>query len=76
MTRVTAFLPCRAYVVIMQAETAVTEATGLKTLEEVFRWAIRREERLMPGEVVVQDEYTHDVVFLAADGSALVFDAT
>jgi len=60
----------------MQADTAMAEAGGFRTLEQVFRWATRRNERLMPSEVVFQDEYTHDVVFLAADGSALVFDAT
>jgi len=60
----------------MQADTAMEEAGKFQTLEQAFRWAIRRNERLMPGEVVIQDEYTHDVVFLASDGSALVFDAT
>jgi len=60
----------------MQADTALPETSGFQTLEQAFRWAIRRSDRLMPGEVVIQDEYTHDVIFLAADGSALVFDAT
>jgi len=60
----------------MQADTVMAEAEGFQTLEQAFRWAIRRNECLMPGEVVIQDEYTHDVVFLASDGSALVFDAT
>jgi hypothetical protein len=63
---------------IMQADTAMAEAgtVGFQTLEQAFRWATRRIERLMPGEVVIQDEYTHDVIFLALDGSALVFDTT
>jgi hypothetical protein len=60
----------------MQADTAMSEATGFTTLEQVFRWATGRDGRLMPADVVVQDEYTHDVVFLADDGSALAFDAT
>jgi len=29
-----------------------------------------------PTDVVIQDEYTHDVLFGASDGSFLVFDAT
>lgn len=52
------------------------EAAGLPTLEHAFRWALRQEPRLEPADVVVQDEYTHDVLFAAADGSVLVFDAT
>jgi len=58
------------------AADAASETAGLKTLEDVFRWAVGRRERLLPGDVVIQDEYTHDVIFTAADGSSLVFDAT
>lgn len=60
----------------MQASIAASEAAELRTLEEVFRWATRRQDRLMPSDVVIQDEYTHDVIFVAPDGSALVFDTT
>lgn len=60
----------------MQAAAARPEATALPTLEAVFRWAIAREPRLLPGNVVIQDEYTHDAIFRAPDGSALVFDTT
>jgi hypothetical protein len=61
---------------MMQADAAVTEVTELRTLEQVFRWATRRVDRLIPSDVVIQDEYTHDMIFLASDGSALVFDTT
>ena len=60
----------------MHADELLAEASQLKTLEQVFRWAIRREPPLKPADVVIQDEFTHDVIFRAADGSALVFDAT
>lgn len=60
----------------MLADAARAETSDFQTLEQVFRWAIAREERLLPGDVVIQDEYTHDVIFVASDGSALVFDAT
>lgn len=60
----------------MQAATALPELADLKTLEQVFRWAIRRDPRFAPGDVVIQDEYTHDVIFRAPDGSVLVFDTT
>lgn len=66
----------RRKILPMQADLAVKETTDLRTLEQVFRWATRRSQRLMPGDVVIQDEYTHDVIFVADDGSALVFDAT
>jgi hypothetical protein len=60
----------------MDAADAVAEIAGLRTLEHVFRWALARELRFIPGDVVIQDEYTHDVSFRAPDGSALVFDTT
>jgi hypothetical protein len=47
---------------------------GLRTLEEVVRWALPRGHEIV--EVVVQDEYTHDVVVACRDGRWLVFDTT
>lgn len=32
--------------------------------------------RVEPTDVVIQDDYTHDVLFRASDGSYLVFDTT
>jgi hypothetical protein len=60
----------------VHAAEAVGEAWGLTTLEHVFHWAVRREPRFAPTDVVIQDEFTHDVIFRAPDGSALVFDTT
>lgn len=60
----------------MHAADALAEASTLKTLEHVFRWAIRRESPFTPADVIIQDEFTHDVIFRAVDGSALVFDTT
>lgn len=51
-------------------------ASLLTTLERAFRWALAQQPPLRPVDVVIQDEYTHDVLFGAADGSFLVFDAT
>ena len=59
-----------------QAHDLRDEAATLPTLEHVFRWALRQDPPLRPADVVIQDEYTHDVLFAAADGSVLVFDAT
>jgi hypothetical protein len=45
------------------------EAAQARTLAEVAaRWRI--------AEVVVQDEFSHDVIASLPDGRALVFDAT
>ena len=52
------------------------DAASHSTLEQAFRWAIRQRPPLRPADVVIQDEYTHDVPFGATDGSFLVFDAT
>ena len=60
----------------MHAAETFNEVADLKTLEQVFRWAIRQDPPFMPADVVIQDEFTHDVIFRATDGSALVFDAT
>jgi len=60
----------------MHAADAVAEVKDLRTLEQVFRWAIRRDPPFSPADVVIQDEFTHDVIFRASDGSVLVFDTT
>jgi hypothetical protein len=60
----------------VNAADALAETVELKNLEQVFRWALSRSPRLLPGEVVIQDEYTHDVGFRAPDGSVLIFDTT
>ena len=52
------------------------QAAELRTLEQAFRWALRQDPPLRPDDVVIQDEFTHDVLFAASDGSYLVFDAT
>ena len=57
-------------------ETLCRDAAALPTLEHAFRWALTQTPRLTPDDVIIQDEYTHDVLFAAPDGSFLVFDAT
>src|SRR5215213_5839433 len=42
------------------------EASELKTLDQMFRWATPRDPPLVPSDVIIQDEYTHDVIFRAA----------
>ena len=49
---------------------------GQKTLEEVVRWGLARRPPRVVERVVVQDEYTHDVVLPWSDGIYLVYDTT
>jgi hypothetical protein len=50
--------------------TRLASASDLATLEDVLRWG---GDVL---EVVVQDEFTHDVVVRRGGGAYLVFDTT
>ena len=52
------------------------EAGQFDNLEKAFRWAVSRTPRIVPDDVVIQDEYTHDILFRAADDAYLVFDTT
>jgi hypothetical protein len=52
------------------------EAAGQKTLEDVVRWGLAQRPPRVVERVVVQDEYTHDVVIRYADGVYLVYDTT
>ncbi len=56
--------------------TLLHDAERMRSLDEAFRWAIGQSPRVEPRDVIIQDEYTHDVLFRAADGSYLVFDTT
>jgi hypothetical protein len=53
-----------------------TEAGRLRSLDEAFKWALRQTPRLRPEDVVIQDEYSHDVLFRAPDDSYFVLDTT
>jgi hypothetical protein len=59
-----------------QAAQLLSEVLEFRILEEAFLWAIRQEPRIEPSDVVIQDEYSHDALFRAIDGSFLVFDTT
>lgn len=47
-----------------------------KTLEDVVRWGLSQTPPRLIERVVVQDEYTHDVVLPYAEGAYLVYDTT
>jgi hypothetical protein len=47
-----------------------------KTLEDVVRWGLAQKPVRIVEDVVVQDEYTHDVVLRHPSGVYLVYDTT
>jgi len=59
-----------------QAHKLVEQVRPLATLEEVLRWGLRQPEERMILEILVQDEYCHDVVMEWELGKHLVFDTT
>jgi hypothetical protein len=59
-----------------QARRLVEEVQPLVTLEEVIRWGLRQPTARMILEVIVQDEFCHDVVMEWEAGLHLVFDTT
>ncbi len=60
----------------VQAHRLVSEVRPLATLEEVVHWGLRQQTPRMVLEVLVQDEYCHDVVLEWDFGKYLVFDTT
>ena len=56
------------------------ELSGQHNLKDVMAWALSQSETfLLPGivsEVIVQDEFTHDVIVPRRDGLVLVYDTT
>jgi hypothetical protein len=50
------------------------ELAAVATLHELILWGLRRD--LIVSDVVVQDEYTHDVVLPYRGDLHLVFDST
>lgn len=63
-------------------ETARIEAelSGQQNLNDVMRWALSRPAGVFTpsvvAAVVVQDEFTHDVIVPYRDGLVLVYDTT
>lgn len=57
-------------------EDLIVEARALQSLHEAIRWGLGRDPKVVPDDVIVQDEYTHDVLFRTADNTYLVFDTS
>ena len=61
---------------VTSEERLLAEAQTLQSLDEAMRWGLNHDPRVTPEDVVVQDEYTHDVLFRTADNTYLVFDTS
>jgi hypothetical protein len=60
-----------------EALAALTEALdGQRSLEAVVRWGLDAQPPRLVADVVVQDEFTHDVILPYRDGLYLVYDTT
>jgi len=59
-----------------EARALVAELGRLGSLHALLQWGMRREPALVIEDVVIQDEFTHDVVMPYRDGLFLVFDTT
>ena len=59
---------------VLEAIEAVV--AGQKTLEDVVRWGLACKPARLIERVVIQDEYTHDVVLPWGPGVYLVYDTT
>lgn len=59
-----------------KAANALATVSQFHTLDAALKWALRQTPRFTPEDAVIQDEFTHDILVRAPDGSYLVFDAT
>jgi len=63
-----------------EAAEAERELSGQQNLNDVMRWALAHPGGVFApsvvADVVVQDEFTHDVVVPWRDGLVLVYDTT
>lgn len=60
----------------MKEQTPPQEVMGLRSLQEVVRWGFAQTPPRDVAQVIVQDEFCHDVVLPWRDGIYLAFDTT
>lgn len=60
----------------VEVRALVDELERLGSLHALLHWGLQREPPLVIADVVVQDEFTHDVLMPYRDGLFLVFDTT
>ena len=60
----------------MRPESVLEEVRGLSSLGAVIRWSLARQPRAEFVDVVVQDEFNHDVIVRVADTVYAVFETS
>ena len=60
----------------MRADAILEELQRLSSLGDVIRWATSREPRADFVDVIVQDEFNHDVVVRLSSAVFAVFEAS
>jgi hypothetical protein len=60
----------------MRDETILAELHQLATLKSVLTWALAREPRAEFVDVVIQDEFHHDVIVRVSDRVYAVFETS
>jgi hypothetical protein len=60
----------------MLDEQVFAEVQGLATLQQVLRWSLAREPRAEFLDVIVQDEFHHDVIVRVKEHVFAVFETT
>ena len=60
----------------VEAQALAADLGRLGSLHALLRWGLGHEPALVIDDVVIQDEFTHDVVIPYRDGLFLVFDTT
>jgi hypothetical protein len=60
----------------MRDETLLQELNQLATLKSVLSWSMAREPRAEFVDVVIQDEFHHDVVVRVTDWVYAVFETS
>ena len=59
-----------------EANALRAELAQLGSLHALIQWGLRREPPLVIADVVIQDEFSHDVLLPYAGGLFLAFDTT
>jgi hypothetical protein len=60
----------------MQPDAVLNELSGFSTLGAVIRWSLAREPRAEFLDVIIQDEYNHDVIVRVSSTVYSVFETS
>jgi hypothetical protein len=61
---------------VLMTDSIIEEIKGLRTLRDLFLWAVGRKPPAEMLEVITQDEFTLDVIVRVSPEIYLVFDTS